>query len=194
MAAYFVARAFAGPGDAVDALPPQQAEQADTLQPMFRTPEFALVDQNGERFASDDLAGKAWVGFIFLTNCPTGACPTMIGKMADLRDGLADVPVEFVSFSVDPDRDTPEVLATYAEQVTGDAPGERWHLLTGQGREEMKALAQEMKLAVGDDWGHSTQFLLVDANGFVRGLYGNNDPTAMDRLRADAARLVATSK
>ena len=55
----------------------------------------------------------------------------------------------------------------------------------------MKALAQEMKLAVGDDWGHSTQFLLVDADGLVRGAYGNNDETAMARLAADADRLVA---
>ncbi len=190
VAAYFVARAVASPRQAE----PEQIASDDAMPPLFRMPAFALTDHNNKAFTSDDLDGKAWVGFIFLTNCPTGACPTMVGKMADLRDGLADVPVEFVSFSVDPDRDTPEVLAGYAQRVTGDAPGDRWHLLTGDTPEQMKTLAQQMKLAVGDDWGHSTQFLLVDGNGFVRGLYGNSDENAMDRLRADAARLVENTK
>ena len=171
----------------VDAREPQESD----LTPLYKMPDFALTDHTGEPFASDDLEGTAWVGFIFLTNCPTGACPQMIGKMVDLQEGLADVPVEFVSFSIDPERDTPEVLSGYAERMAGGAPGDRWHLLTGDTAEQMEDLASQMRLGVGEDWTHSTRFLLVDANGFVRGLYGNNDAAEMDRLRADAERLVA---
>ena len=160
------------------------------LPELMATPAFKLTDHNGESFDSTMLAGKPWVGFIFLTNCPTGACPVMVGKMGDLQTTLpADI--ELVSFSVDPERDTPEVLKAYVERVTGDAPSDRWHLLSGETAEEMKSLASEMKLIVDEDWGHSTQFLLVDSTGTVRGIYGNTDETAMGRLATDAEKLLA---
>lgn len=167
----------------------ESIETVGPLPKLFPTPQFTLVEHTGEPFDSASLKGKPWVGFIFLTHCPTGACPVMVGKMGDLQDALPEG-VELVSFSVDPERDTPEAMAQYVETVTGEAPSDRWHLLTGESREQMNALAHEMKLSVGEDFGHSTQFLLVDADGLVRGAYGNNDPSAMARLEADAKRLL----
>ncbi len=160
------------------------------LEAYFPTPEFELIDQNSEPFTSADLQGKPWVGFIFLTHCPTGACPMMVGKMGDLQDALPEG-VEFVSFTVDPDRDTPEAMKNYVETITGDAPSDRWHLLTGLDREGMTTLAAKMGLAVADDFGHTTRFLLVDESGTVRGLYGNDDPDGMTKLAADAKKLMA---
>ena len=112
VAAYAVVRvtsptpAASPAGDAAVAV----TEDGGKLPVMFDTPSFQLTDQNGESFNSDQLKGKVWVGFIFLTHCPSGACPTMIGKMAKLQDALPDERVNFVSFTIDPDRDTPEAL------------------------------------------------------------------------------------
>ena len=161
------------------------------LPVLFSTPEFDLTDQNGEAFSSEELEGKVWVGFIFLTNCPTGACPVMTGKMADLQEALPDERVHFVSFSIDPERDTPEVLKAYAESASEGEVSPRWHLLTGASRQEMHELANAMKLTFDDENQHSTWFLLVDGQGNVRGLYGNTDPEGMKNLRRDAETLLA---
>ncbi len=164
-----------------------------TLPVFFPTPAFALTDQAGQPFSSVELKGKVWIGFIFLTNCPTGACPVMVGKMARLQEALPDERIHFVSFSVDPDRDTPEVLAKYAAEVGQAEVSPRWHLLTGGTRDEMKAFAQEMKLIVDEEFGHSTVFLLVDQQGNVRGSFGNEDIDGMKNLAAAAQKLLEDS-
>lgn len=161
------------------------------LPVLFPAPEFELTDQQGRPFSSEDLKGKVWIGFIFLTHCPTGACPIMAGKIAALQDALPDERVHFVSFSIDPERDTPEVLAKYAQEVGGTDVSQRWHLLTGESADQMKQLALSLKLAVGEDWGHSTVFLLVDAHGNVRGSFGNEDPEGMARLAAAVGKVLA---
>ncbi|MEM1010686.1 MAG: SCO family protein [Planctomycetota bacterium] len=164
---------------------------SDELPRLFEFAEFDLVSHRDEPFSSENVDGKPWVGFIFLVNCPTGACPVMVDKMNDLQSAIPDEEVQFVSFSVDPDRDTAESMSQFVEAVTGDQPGDRWHLLTGGTREGMSEFARQNRLAVGEDWGHSTQFLLIDADGVVRGVYGNSNPLAMTELAADARRLVA---
>src|SRR5688572_3720952 len=155
----------------------------------FAMPDFTLTDQSGESFSSAELEGKAWIAFIFLTNCPTGACPVMVGKMARLQEALPDERVHFVSVSVDPERDTPEVLSAYAARVGGSV-SPRWHLLTGASREQMSELARSMKLIVDEGFGHSTVFLLVDQEGNVRGSFGNEDPEGMKNLGASAEKLL----
>lgn len=159
------------------------------LPRLFPAAQFDLIDQRGERFRSDELEGKVWVGFIFLTRCPTGACPLMVGKMAKLQEALPQDDVHFVSFSIDPEHDTPEVLADYAAEMGTGEISDRWHLLTGGTREEMRDIAGQMKLAFDEENQHSTWFLLVGPDGYVRGLYGNTEEDAMSRLAADARRL-----
>jgi protein SCO1/2 len=167
-------------------------ETADGSLPVyFAMPDFALTDHSGQPFSSRQLEGKVWIGFIFLTNCPTGACPVMVGKMARLQEALPDERVHFVSVSVDPERDTPEVLAEYAARTSGKDVSRRWHLLTGESREQMTALARSMKLIVDEDFGHSTVFLLVDQEGNVRGSFGNEDPEGMNNLAAAARELLS---
>ena len=167
-------------------------EPADgSLPVLFEVPPFQLTDHRGQAFDSRSLEGRPWVGFVFLTACPTGACPVMVGKMGDLDAALGDLPVDLVGVTINPEQDTPEALVGYVERVTGDAPGDRWHLLTADSQAETLAVAEKLKLGVQpEDFTHSTQFLLIDAGGRVRGTYGNTDDGAMARLAADARALV----
>jgi protein SCO1/2 len=183
---FVITRAVAGDEKPATASPAERPP----LDTFFPVPAFDLVDQDNQPFRNADVDDKVWIGFIFLTNCPTGACPMMAGKIQTLQSAIELPGVEFVSFSVDPERDTPEVLKQYVPNVTGQEQTDNWHLLTGGTRDEMKAFAHEMLMVVGDDWGHTTRFLLVDRDGMVRGMYGNDDPQGMAKLAVDTRRLL----
>ena len=153
--------------------------------------EFALVDQNGDRFTRADLlGGPAVLDFVF-TTC-TGPCPAMGAGMAELQRALEasdDAPqaeagsVRLVSISVDPERDTPEVLASYAEALGADP--ERWRFLTGD-ETEIVALASSVYLRpvrapegearLGEQVTHATKFVVVGPDGYVRGFYDGQSP------------------
>ena len=94
-------------------------------------PDFSLTNQQGEPLGLSDMAGKIWVADFIFTNCPT-ICPAMTQEMARLQSEFVADPVYFVSFSVDPERDTPRVLSRYASAYGAD--DRRWHFLTGTKR------------------------------------------------------------
>src|SRR5437867_913183 len=82
--------------------------------------DFALTERSGETVHRADLLGKVWVAAFGFTRC-TGPCPQVSGTMARLQAELAGQPdVRLVSFSVDPDHDTPEVLREYAQRFGAD--------------------------------------------------------------------------
>ena len=145
-------------------------------------PDFSLVERSGRNVTLQDLEGQIWVADFIFTGC-AGTCPMMTDKMRLLGEELPEE-IRMVSFTVDPNRDTPEVLTHYAERrgVTGD----RWMFLTG-GRDELYKLSKEgFHLAVDDTIGteiepitHSTRFALVDGVGRIRGYY---DGTAMETV------------
>ena len=167
------------------------AAAAGELPVLFDAPPFALTDQDGKPFGRDDLRGKTWVADFVFTHCP-GACPKMTMRMAGLQKAAPDPDVHFVSFSVDPERDTPAVLKQYAQNY--DADPNRWHFLTGD-KAAMFATARGMKLTaepagvLGPEIAHAEKFLLVDGQGRVRGVYDSKDEDDMKRLAADAAAL-----
>jgi protein SCO1/2 len=118
----------------------------------------------------------------------------MTARMRKLQDELPPE-VQLVSFSVDPERDTPEVLAGYARQH--GAASERWTFLTGAKDELYDLSIKGFKLALDDVNGteaepivHSTRFVLVDKDGQIRGYYGGMEEEAMQQLSADAKRLL----
>ncbi len=162
--------------------------------PVYNTvPSFQLIDQTGEVFDSQArLAGRVWVANFIFTTCP-GPCPRMSSRMRYLQGELSDLPeVKLVSFTVDPERDTPEVLARYAAQYEAE-PG-RWFFLTGP-RETLHSLSRDAFM-LGDVKGtldHSTRFVLVDGEGRVRGYYASYETDEMDKLLADLRRLVQES-
>jgi protein SCO1/2 len=95
----------------------------------YDVPAFDLVAQDGQSFHSAVLAGKIWVADFIYTTCP-GPCPRMTSQMHEVQDAIVKMPdVKLVSFTVDPARDTPMVLADYAK-VHG-ASSDRWYFLTG---------------------------------------------------------------
>jgi protein SCO1/2 len=160
------------------------------LPVLFNTPRFSLTDQDGKPFDSDQLKGQVWVAAYIFTNCP-GACPMMTQKMAKLQDAVPSKDVKLVSFTVDPDRDTPEVLKQYAKRFKADES--RWHFLTGD-KAAILQTAAGLKLtavpAEGDrPINHDEHFLLVDRTGHVRGVYHSKDDEAMKQLARDAEQL-----
>ena len=82
---------------------------------LLEVPAFELTSQAGDAFGSEQLQGEVWIANFIFTRCPT-ICPLLTSQMKGLTDSLADTPVRFVSFSVDPANDTPAVLTEYAER------------------------------------------------------------------------------
>jgi protein SCO1/2 len=154
-----------------------------------QVPEFRLTSQTGEPFDRKALEGKVWVADFIFTHCP-GPCPRLSAHMRRIQSAVAELPdVRLISFSVDPERDTPTVLAEYANRYRA-LPG-RWFFLTGD-RKTLDALDRRAFMLgnVDGTLEHSTRFVLVDRRGKIRGYYGTSedDPTA--RLIVDIRRLV----
>lgn len=154
-------------------------------------PGFVLVNRDGREVSLGDLVGKPWVADFIFTSCP-GPCPLMTAKMAALGDELPPG-VRRVSFTVDPEVDTPAVLDAYARRF--GAP-EDWLFLTGP-RAAIWELARDgFKLGVAPaaagappDQGsviHSTKFVLVDREGGIRGYYDGLDALDVGRLLGEA--------
>jgi cytochrome oxidase Cu insertion factor (SCO1/SenC/PrrC family) len=156
------------------------------LQVFGAVPPFELIDQHGQTFTSAALAGHVWVADFVFTNCEA-SCPRMSAKMRALQKDT-DVSVKLISFTVDPDRDTPQVLAAYAQRFNAD--GARWSFLTGS-KEALNALDRDaFKLgSVGTEIEHSTRFALVDRKGRIRGYYGLTERDPVDKIARDAKQL-----
>jgi protein SCO1 len=160
-------------------------QRAQPPLPTFGSvPGFTLTSQDGKEFSSTALEGKIWVADFIFTTC-TGPCPRMSSQMRQVQTAVKDLPdVKLVSFTVDPDRDTPEVLAEYARRYKAEP--ERWYFLTGT-KETLHRLNREaFKLGnVDGSLDHSTRFVLIDRKSQVRGYYLTSDADALQRLGAD---------
>jgi protein SCO1 len=155
-------------------------------------PAFEFVNQDGQPFGSAQLAGKIWIADFIFTTCP-GPCPIISTRMSELQRPLENTDVHLVSFTVDPEKDTPEVLRTYAEKL--HARPQRWDFLTGP-REAIHSLSRDgFKLGLSEgaeeDGGpvHTTRFVLVDRRGTIRGYYDALAPDAVTKVLADANHL-----
>ncbi len=153
-------------------------------------PDFALTDQTNHAFLSaSTLREKVWVADFIFTNCP-GPCPRMSAQMRQVDTALREFPdMRYVSFTVDPARDTPEVLARYAERYQAE-PGV-WYFLTGS-QADLHHLARNV-FQLGDvngDLEHSTRFVLIDRKSRVRGYYLTSEEDAIPRLIADAKKVL----
>ncbi len=160
-------------------------------------PEFSLVERGGRSVTLADVRGKVWIADFIYTNCED-TCPLQSVAMAKLQARFGNYSeLRLVSFSVDPERDTPHALARYAERYQADT--ERWLFLTGD-KEEIARLVQlgfrlsAAALTDGDSKEiviiHSPRFVLVDSNNEIRGYYDSRDGTALERLTNDATKLI----
>jgi protein SCO1/2 len=148
---------------------------------------FTLTSHTGAAFDSRELEGKVWVADFIFTNC-NGPCPRMSAQMRQIQDRLGARPdLRFVSFTVDPRRDTPEVLSAYARR---HGAREGWLFLTGPVEKLHDLCRNQFKLGnVDGALDHSTRFVLVDRQGRIRGYYRSFDDDLVERVTLDAGRL-----
>ena len=154
-------------------------------------PDFNLTTQNGEPLTLSDMKGKIWVADFIFTNCPT-ICPAMTQEMARLQSEFVADPVYFVSFSVDPERDTSKVLARYATAYGAD--DRRWHFLTGDKTHIYQLAEKGFSLAAGHNGTellHSTRFVLITPDGNIYDYYDSRSKPALLRLRRDVKAFLA---
>ena len=153
-------------------------------------PDFNLVERSGKPLTRQDLAGKSWVAAFVFTRC-AGPCTHISGSMAQLQSKLSDVPnARLVSFSVDPEFDTPAVLTQYAERF--GAKPERWYFVTGEAKPIDDLLRQGFKVGVersvgedrkpGNEVTHSTKLVLVDRQGHHRGYFDGLEQKSLDEI------------
>ena len=147
-------------------------------------PAFRLVERDGSAVTEKDLKGSLWVADFIFTSCPN-QCPMMTAKFSLLQKTLpADVGL--ISFSVDPETDTPEKLRAYAEGHA--AAGKQWLFLTGDKAEITKILAA-LHLGNGQDRNmHSLRFVLLNPDLHILGYYNSEDSGALEQLKHDIDR------
>ncbi len=213
MVAVLLAVAGAGVWDLVGRgeAPRRSAAEAPARLPAYGTvPRFSPTERRGRPVSREDLLGRVWIANFIFTSC-TATCPTQSARLAQFQTRLDARPdLRFVSITIDPDHDTPEVLARYAERFRADPA--RWLFLTGEER-AIHTLAQEgfhlTALAApaadltpierafrepngaSDALVHDPRFALVDRQGRIRGYYSSLDPEAITRLLRDVKILLA---
>lgn len=180
------------PGAAVAAIP-----DPDYVEPTGVIADFTLTDRHEQEVSKDDLLGEPWVaGFIF-TRC-AGPCFRVTGAMKELARKFDGTDLQLVTFTVDPDFDTPEVLTNYADAF--DADENRWMFLTGDKAEIYTLILKSFLLPVEEMSGsarvpgaevvHSTRLVLVDRDGKIVGKYDALNEVESARLRREIKKLV----
>jgi protein SCO1/2 len=166
------------------------------LPVLSTVPAFAFVDQSGAPFTAESLKGKVWVANFIFTRCPN-ICPKFTAKMGTLQDrSQAELPaLRLVSFTVDPEYDTPPVLTAYGEKHHANFT--RWGFLNGPRPELEKVVRQGMLQPMDPGDGvdlntvvHGSYFALVDGQLQVRGVYRFSDPASVDEVLHDAKLLL----
>jgi cytochrome oxidase Cu insertion factor (SCO1/SenC/PrrC family) len=152
--------------------------------------EFPCVERSGRAANTSELRGKFVVADLIFTNCG-GPCPAMTTTMADLQKALKGADdVVLVSFSVDPERDTPKVLSDYADRYGADK--DRWLFLRAELPQLREIAYDELHLVASRDEPviHSQQFALIDRDGKIRAYYSPmSDPDWKTKLLADLGKL-----
>jgi protein SCO1 len=170
-------------------------EVTDTV--WHKVKSIPFTNQLGQVVSFDDLQGKVLVADFFFTHCPV-ICPKLTKSMKQLQDALKikdqlrtsdSTFVHFLSFTVDPERDSASVLKKYADKY--GVNHDLWWMLTGDKRELYNFAFQELKITTPDpevvdtSFLHSTYFVLIDKDRVVRGYYDGRDSVQLDRLAQD---------
>jgi protoheme IX farnesyltransferase len=158
------------------------SHQSD-LPKLFHVPNATLVSEANKPMQLDAMKGNVTVYDFIFTNC-AGTCPVMTATMRRITTKIdKNAPVRFVSISVDPQRDTPEKLRSYASKVRNDP---RWVFLTGDQKTITDLSINGFKLAAGGSTSeavlHSSKFAIADKNGVIRDYYGATNDDSVDHV------------
>lgn len=164
--------------------PFQECPITDSTQHFI--PDFSFINQEGMLVDRSKMNGKITVVDFFFTSCPS-ICPQMSREMERVNDMFRDEDkVQIMSFSIDPDYDTPIILRPYAEDH-GAVAG-KWDFLTGNKSEIYKlarcgfVIPTLDGLGIPDNFVHSDKFILVDEQGRIRGYYSGTSREDVDLL------------
>jgi cytochrome oxidase Cu insertion factor (SCO1/SenC/PrrC family) len=148
--------------------------------------EFELTERSGKPFRTEDMKGKVWVASYFFSTCP-GSCIRLnqnikfMHNMPELKD------VTWVSITCDPDNDTTDVLAKYADQWEADP--ERW-LFTRGDLDYTKRVAKGMNVFL-ERKGHQDYAIVIDKAGKVRAMLDATSKSQSERLHDKLLELLA---
>lgn len=178
----FMALFLAACGDQYNEINPNMSETVN---------DFEFTTQDHETLGSEDLKGQWWIADFIFTNCTT-VCLPMTSNMSSLQSMLKeeDIDIQLVSFSVDPDYDTPEILKEYANEYNADLTN--WRFLTGYDFQTIRELSIKSFRAPlkapepGDDQVlHDTRFFLVTPEGEIIKGYDGTRMNEMDQIVED---------
>lgn len=155
---------------------------------------FSFTNQLGQTVHADDAKGKILVVNYFFTHCPN-PCPTLIRNMKKMQDSFlkTDSLVQFISFSVDPGRDSVEALKRYADKY--QVRHNNWWFLTGEKKSIYDLAFNEFKAAIVDggivdtSFLHTSKFYLLDKDRVIRGWYDGTDTVALAKMARDIGLL-----
>ena len=173
----------------------------------YVVPQFSLTNEFGKPFGTNELKGKFYIANFMFTSCPT-TCPALMAKMDLVQKRIRGLGTKaaIVTFTVDPEVDTPEVLYKFARKRHSNPF--IWNYLTGSKADLEKVVVSGFKVPMGNkeavdkqvaeekitlfDIAHSEKLVLVDDRGQIRGYYGT-DRVEMDKMMIDLGLLVNNS-
>ena len=180
---------------------------SNAVEPMSRygneVNDFEVTNQNGDKFTKEDMEGKVWLMDFIFTNCAT-VCPPMTQNMTAVTQALEEKGIEdygVLSFSVDPETDSPEVLTEYAELY--DIPENTdWQFVTGYDYDFIRGFAEDnFKTIVApppegsNQVTHGTSFYLIDQEGTIlkdyAGIDSGDTEFPLEEMVSDVEKLVA---
>lgn len=167
---------------------------SDALSRFHKIPAFNLTNQNGESITHETFENKIYVADFFFTTCP-GICPMMTRNMHKIQEAFkTDTDILLLSHSVTPEKDSVSVLKEYA--LENNIQDQKWHLVTGD-RKQIYTLGRQSYFVeenIGeplgiDDFLHTENFVLVDKQKYIRGIYNGLNRTSIAQLILDIKTL-----
>jgi protein SCO1/2 len=168
----------------------RNAKNDASLSVLGEVPPFSLTTQAETKFTKNDLLGRVTIADFIFTTC-AGPCPFMSASMQNIQAHLSPgAPIALLSFSVDPQTDTPPVLREYASRFGADSS--KWTFLTGNQSDIFNLIRNGFRLSVesdSDGISHSTKFVLIDKAARIRGYYDSAEDSTVATILHDAAGL-----
>jgi len=162
--------------------------------PDFKVPEYQFINQDSLTIDNSFTDGKIWIAHYFFTTCPT-ICPAMISGISDVQGKFKnDDEIRIVSFTVNPETDTPDVLKNYAQIKNIDT--KQWQLVTGNKKSLYRFARKGLFIEATDgdgslnDFIHSEKLVLIDTNNKIRGYYDGTENSDIKLLINDIQRLL----